>query len=568
MRAVTGSRWGIFLALVALLLTSHVAFAADGSIRVTVRESGGEEPPILGATIVLEKEDGSIGQIALQTDENGQTFFPTIEEGSGYKITAAVPGLFAAQVKDDIVVVAGQTSNVTFGMIPEIVETIDVVGEKDLIDIEETTEITTISDDFFSDLPVLGREYQQVLKLAPGFTDFDGDGNPNVHGARDTDFRMEVDGVSNQDPLTGTFSSFINPDAIEEIQIVDVGVDGRSGGAIGGFGRIRLKEGGNDFNGTFNFIFQDSAFTNDGAGGRDPLDFGRIQPSVFLSGPVIKDHLTFVVSHEYIKQEEPFGIVGGRGDFVRDFESTRNLDRLTWRASASNKISLTYQSDPFTLEPSEASSIVPPDSSSNVEASPEVFSLQWSATPSPTFQLETTVAFRDNNTTEDPFKSDVVNDCIRADTIFLTDPNTDTQQCSQVTFGNLRSGTYRIDQEIDNSTWTYRADATQFVDDFIGGNHSLSFGISIEQNEYERDIEIRNSWQLFGSSSSAGGPSAPTGPPGTIGGGFGDLGQVRASILQTLFAPKANPVKKTSPIAIRPAGRNIAQPPEPLCNYL
>ena len=40
---------------------------------------------------------------------------------------------------------------------------------------------------FFVDaLPILGRNYQNVLTLKPGATDVDGDGNPNIHGARDT----------------------------------------------------------------------------------------------------------------------------------------------------------------------------------------------------------------------------------------------------------------------------------------------------------------------------------------------------------------------------------------------
>jgi len=35
--------------------------------------------------------------------------------------------------------------------------------------------------------PTLGRNYQDVLTLAPGVSDVDGDGNPSIHGSRDTD---------------------------------------------------------------------------------------------------------------------------------------------------------------------------------------------------------------------------------------------------------------------------------------------------------------------------------------------------------------------------------------------
>jgi hypothetical protein len=46
---------------------------------------------------------------------------------------------------------------------------------------------SSISAEFINSLPILGRNYQDVLALAPGVTDVDGDGNPNIHGARDTD---------------------------------------------------------------------------------------------------------------------------------------------------------------------------------------------------------------------------------------------------------------------------------------------------------------------------------------------------------------------------------------------
>jgi uncharacterized protein (TIGR02231 family) len=38
-----------------------------------------------------------------------------------------------------------------------------------------------------SGLPVLGKDYQDVLTLAPGVTDVNNSGNPNVHGARESE---------------------------------------------------------------------------------------------------------------------------------------------------------------------------------------------------------------------------------------------------------------------------------------------------------------------------------------------------------------------------------------------
>ena len=51
---------------------------------------------------------------------------------------------------------------------------------------------TTFSADFVADLPVAGRFYQNVIALAPGVQDPDGDGNPNVNGARARDFKTQL----------------------------------------------------------------------------------------------------------------------------------------------------------------------------------------------------------------------------------------------------------------------------------------------------------------------------------------------------------------------------------------
>ena len=80
---------------------------------------------------------------------------------------------------------------------------------------------STGSDEFFADLPTLGREYQSVLTLAPGVQDEDGDGNPNIHSARDRDFKMAVDGVSNADPLAGMDPSSNLADAVEQVGNVE-----------------------------------------------------------------------------------------------------------------------------------------------------------------------------------------------------------------------------------------------------------------------------------------------------------------------------------------------------------
>ena len=52
-----------------------------------------------------------------------------------------------------------------------------------------------------------------ILTLAPGVTDTDGDGKPNVHGAREVDFQTRLSGVNITDPFGGEDTAQINIEA-------------------------------------------------------------------------------------------------------------------------------------------------------------------------------------------------------------------------------------------------------------------------------------------------------------------------------------------------------------------
>ena len=75
---------------------------------------------------------------------------------------------------------------------PMRAEMVTVAGEKSMIDLDKNQTSTTFSSEFISNLPVAGRMYQNTIALSPGVQDPDGDGNPNVNGARQRDFKKKV----------------------------------------------------------------------------------------------------------------------------------------------------------------------------------------------------------------------------------------------------------------------------------------------------------------------------------------------------------------------------------------
>jgi Ca-activated chloride channel family protein len=100
---------------------------------------------------------------------------------------------------------------------------------KETIRVASASQVTTtqFSSEFVDALPILGRDYQDVLTLAPGV---DGDGTPTIHGSRDVDVVTLVDGVSTSDPLTGPRGQKLNLNSIQEIEV-------RTAGATVEFGR-------------------------------------------------------------------------------------------------------------------------------------------------------------------------------------------------------------------------------------------------------------------------------------------------------------------------------------------
>src|SRR5206468_8301548 len=132
-----------------------------------------------------------------------------------------------------------------------LTETVKVRGEADVVRTESATTSTTITSEFLAGLPVLGRDYQDILTLAPGVTDVNNTGNPNIHGARDTDVVTLVDGVNTTDPFTGYYGQRLNIESIQEIEVITSGATVEFGRAQGGFANIITKSGGNEFQGTF-----------------------------------------------------------------------------------------------------------------------------------------------------------------------------------------------------------------------------------------------------------------------------------------------------------------------------
>jgi len=475
------------LAAMVVLLAISAASAQSGGLRVYVVDSNG---PLPGATVTISHEVGYVATTSVLTDAKGVAEFPVLRPGKGYIVEVSFPG-FSMRRYGDIHIKINETTPLQVQLAEEIVERVKVVAESEVVDLEKTTTSSKFSDEFIQDLPVPGRFYQNVLTLAPGVQDADGDGNPNVHGSRQRDFKAEVSGVSNVDPLTGGFMSQVNPNSIEEMEVITAGAGVEFSRAQGGFARIIQKQGSNEFEGVFEFYYRSSKLDGDGAGdfsNLPDLGFDWYQPSVQVSGPIIKDKLWYRLSHELIDQEIPVNVISGIG--IMTVEQGVHSDQLTWQASPRNKLALQFQSDPLKINNIGISSLSPMASAQRRERTGNTYSLTWTAPFSPKILVESRVAWQDLTTGIYPSTDNVPNDCLQG-IDFLEDA-----QCFNIDTAEV-SGSFFRTVEDHRQRLTVRSDATVYGGRFWGMQHQFQFGVMVENERYYRFQERRPNVNFF-----------------------------------------------------------------------
>jgi Ca-activated chloride channel family protein len=218
----------------------YLCAGGTGGLHITVVSGSG---PLPGATVTLRHPRGYVKAVSALSDAGGVVEFPVLRSCGGYRVDVTFPGYGRRRI-DDIPIRTERVESITVQLADTIQERVRVTAEVDVVDLEKTSACTKFSDELIADLPVPGRFYQNVLTLAPGLQDADGEGNPNVHGSRSRDYKAVVGGISNVEPLTGPQGMQINPNSIDTMEVITAGVGIEFGRAQGGFARIVQAQGG------------------------------------------------------------------------------------------------------------------------------------------------------------------------------------------------------------------------------------------------------------------------------------------------------------------------------------
>jgi hypothetical protein len=245
--------------LCALLTTSPLnAQTSTGRILGSVHDQS--DAAIANATVIITDVQRGVTR-TLTTDESGDYFAPDLTPGE-YKVHVEAQGFTSAE-RLNIVLEVAKDARVDFTLKPgESKQVITVSQDVPLLDSTSSSLGGTLSNKEINDLPLNGRNYENLLQLRPGVVRYPGGGfsTTSTNGLRAEDNAYLIDGLFNSEPFSGQSiingtgiagdSATILPiDAIQEFNVVE-NPSAEYGWKPGAIVNVAVKSGTNDLHGT------------------------------------------------------------------------------------------------------------------------------------------------------------------------------------------------------------------------------------------------------------------------------------------------------------------------------
>ncbi|MBV8051568.1 MAG: TonB-dependent receptor, partial [Acidobacteriaceae bacterium] len=316
--------FGILLVFaVFTLYQAHSQTAETGAISGTISDSSGAV--LSGASVrITNVATGETRQAASQ--DNGRYTVPLVPPGT-YTVEVAKSG-FTTALNSGMRVDVAEVARLDVVMkVGEVVEKINVEASPTLVQTESSTVGRVVDEEAMENLPLVTRNYTQVIGLSPGIDSQvtnaselgrgSGGVSPTqstagtfVHGARSYDNNYQMNGISvNDNEGTGGSSGGVpipNADTIQEFKVQTGLYDAGFGHNAGANVDIITKGGGNQFHGSlFEFFRNEDLNANNFFFNRAGQPRGVLRQNQFgftLGGPIIKDKLLFFGSYQGTRQ--------------------------------------------------------------------------------------------------------------------------------------------------------------------------------------------------------------------------------------------------------------------------
>jgi len=292
-----------------LLSFSAVAQSTAGRILGTVSDQSGAAVP--GATVVLTDTQRGTSR-TLTTDDSGGFVAPELQPGT-YKIRVEAKG-FKSSERPNVVIEVATDVRADFALQPgQVSEMVVVEEDVPLLNTTSSTLGGTLSNKEINDLPLSGRNYENLLQLRPGVMRYPGGGfsTTSSNGLRAEDNAYFIEGLFNSEPysgqaiingagIAGDSATILPIDSIQEFNLQQ-NPPAEYGWKPGSVVNVGLKSGTNAFHGTAFGFFREGAMDARNFFNADPnpkLARSLQQFGGSLGGALIKDKAFFFGAYE------------------------------------------------------------------------------------------------------------------------------------------------------------------------------------------------------------------------------------------------------------------------------
>jgi len=286
--------------------------AATASITGTVTDSSGAAVP--GANISA-KNNGTGVTRNTTSDNQGRYNLPDLAIGD-YDVQSAKMG-FQSVVRRGVVLTVGAQPVVDFQLpVGQTQQTVNVEASVSQVETETSTLSSLVGESQMRELPLNGRNFEQLILLAPGAISYPAGGSSalvgraptfSISGARPEGQAILLDGENLQDwwqrgsgaNVTGTQ---LGIEAIAEFQTMTNTYSAEYGGN-GAVVNAVSKSGTNSFHGSaFDFLRNSAMDARNFFDRNSPPPFRKNQFGGSIGGPIKKDKLFFFANYEGIRQ--------------------------------------------------------------------------------------------------------------------------------------------------------------------------------------------------------------------------------------------------------------------------